>query len=713
MAVPFSLPGFAVAKAHLAYRCPTHPSLEPRLIAAFRRNAAAASAAAEGDAVEADPVSRLSDAAAPDTSLTLGVCEELALILCLTSAVAAQKLLVGEFTELRISDAEMIPALATLLTESKPVLEMLFNSRPPDQPALFDMAEAQANEPIRDKRLSELTNALRRGKTGFVVTTVDSQIDDRTRARLNRTLHLPAPTRQQLCALVSLLHPDLPLPDANSLPSDDDLRRLPLFDVMQAVLHAPQTCLAGSLSAQVRDLLSAGGPTLSDVKGHDAVRAELQQLAGDIQSWSTEDLDWSDIPNGHLFHGSPGTGKTLLARAFAGSAGLPIVVTSYGEASASEKGNLSVTLKRLFDAADEARRKAPAVLFIDEIDAFGSRDLPHDHNSTYRRGLITGFLRLIDTVRECPGVVLIGATNDLKALDAAARRPGRFDRVIRIGLPGKADILDLLRADLPMASETDLLCEAEHLIGGSPAEICSLLRQAATAARANHRDITVADLRQSREAAFPEINGYDLWRVAIHEAGHLLVGHKLGLALPDRLVVSLRGSSVALQIPDVFTPDTLAASLAAIMGGRAAERVILRTMSSGSGGLSTSDLASATQLAFQAEVGLHLDTDSDLIWHDTSEMDRVLALDRDIRNRVSGRLKAAEAEAIRTLQKHQDQLIRIAKVCIEARELDRAALAKLLRDPGETDVSRSTQPADRSADKINLPEDHVIGKDII
>lgn len=710
MAVPFSLPGFAVAKAHLAYRCPTHTSLEPRLIAAFRRNAAAASAAAEGDALEVDPVSRLSDAAAPDTSLTLGVCEELALILCLASAVGAQKLSVGGFTELRISDAEMIPAVATLLTEARPVLEMLFNSPPHDQPALFDMAEAQANEPVRDKRLSELTNALRRGKTGFVVTTSASQLDDRTRARLNRTLHLPVPTRQLLCALISLIHPDMPLTDTDSLPSDDDLRRLPLFDVMQAVLHAPETSLPASLSALVRDLLSAGGPTLSDVTGHDAVQAELQQLAGDIQSWSTGDLDWSDIPNGHLFHGSPGTGKTLLARAFAGSAGLPIVVTSYGEASASEKGNLSVTLKRLFDAADEARRKAPAVLFIDEIDAFGARDTPYDHNSTYRRGLITGFLRLIDTVRDTQGVVLIGATNDIAALDVAARRPGRFDRVIKIGLPGKADILDLLRAGLPGTSETDLAGEAEHLIGASPAEICSLLRQAATAARAEHRDITVADLRQARQTAFPPIKGYDPWRVAIHEAGHLLVGHKLGLALPDRLVISQRGSSVALQIPDVFTPGTLAASLAAIMGGRAAERVIFGVMSSGSGGLSTSDLARATRMAFQAEAGLHLAEESDLIWHDATEMDRVLALNNDIRTQVSDRLKAAEAEALRILQKHQTDLMWIADTCLEMRELDQAALADLLRNHTETDAPGRTHPSNNKI--THDQEEDVIGKDI-
>jgi ATP-dependent Zn protease len=544
------------------------------------------------------------------------------------------------------------------------------------------------------------------------VTTRASQLDDRTRARLNRTLHLPAPTRQQLCALVSLLHPDLPLPDANSLPSDDDLRRLPLFDVMQAVLHAPQTCLAGSLSAQVRDLLSAGGPTLSDVTGHNAVRAELQQLAGDIQSWSTGDLDWSDIPNGFLFHGHPGTGKTLLARAFAGSAALPIVVTSYGEASASEKGNLSVTLKRLFDAADEARRKAPAVLFIDEIDAFGSRDLPHDHNSTYRRGLITGFLRLIDTVRDTQGVVLIGATNDIAALDVAARRPGRFDRVIKIGLPGKADILDLLRAGLPGTSETDLAGEAEHLIGASPAEICSLLRQAATTARVKHRNITIADLRQARDATFPQIKGYDPWRVAVHEAGHLLVGHKLGLALPDRLVVSPHGSSVTLQIPDVLTPDTLSASLSALMGGRAAERIVYGGMSSGSGGRPDSDLGFATKLAFQAEVGLHLAEESDLIWHDATEMDRVLALDRDIRNRVSERLKAAETEAICILRKQQDELIRIAKVCIEARELNRAALAALLRDQTETANSGPLPASDSPASKITHEEEDVIGKDI-
>ncbi len=705
MSVPTpNLPGFAVASAHLGnHYAFGATSTRPSVLETFRRTAAEPSSDYEnGPSAENIPACK----GTLDTGPTVTFCEELALILSLAVAVGEQKLSLGGFTELRVRDAEMIHVL-TVLTESQPVLEMLFNSPPHDQLALFDMAESQTSEAVRDKRLSELTNALRRGKTGFVVTTSASQVDDRTRARLNRTLHVPSITQQQLCALFSLLHPDLPLPDLDSLPSDDDLQRLPLFDVMQSVLHAPQTPLADRLSEQVRDLLSAGGPTLSDVTGHGAVRAELNQLARDIQSWSTGDLDWSDIPNGFLFHGSPGTGKTLLARAFAGSSALPIVVTSYGEAAASEKGNLSVTLKRLFDAADEARRKAPAVLFIDEIDAFGSRDTAYDHNSSYQRGLITGFLRLIDTVRECPGVVLMGATNDVSALDAAARRPGRFDRVIRIGLPGKADILDLLRDGLPGTSETDLAGEAEHLIGASPAEICSLVRHAGTTARGEHRDITVADLRQARDATFPQIKGYDPWRVAVHEAGHLLVGHKLGLALPGRLIISPNGSSVTLQIPDVLTPDTLSASLAALMGGRAAERVIFGAMSSGSGGLSTSDLANATRLAFQAEVGLHLDTESDLIWHDTSQMDRVLALNHDIRTRVSERLKAAETKALRVLRADQDQLMRIAEVCVETRELDRAHLADLLRDHTEADASSPAQP------KITHDqEEDVIGKDI-
>lgn len=162
----------------------------------------------------------------------------------------------------------------------------------------------------------------------------------------------------------------------------------------------------------------------------------------------------------------------------------------------------------------------------------------------------------------------------------------------------------------------------------------------------------------------------------------------------------------------MLTPDTLSASLAAIMGGRAAERVIFGAMSSGSGGRPDSDLGFATKLAFQAEVALHLAEESDLIWHDATEMDRVLALNRDIRIRVSKRLKAAETEAIRVLRADQDQLMRIAEVCVAARELDQDALADLLRDHTETATSGPLPASDSPASKITHEQEDVIGKDI-
>lgn len=688
MAHSTDVAGFPVARAYLADRCPSRR--QPLLFETLRRNAMQPGFLAEGEAVSfsqnltPEPSEETDQR---DDDVTVSLVEQLALILGLAAALGDTRLPRRSCAELRVSDAGLLEALE-VLTEFDRVRDMMFETRP-DKLALVDLTNA-ADEGRRARRQRDIDHALRAGETVFAVTTTPAQLDASRRARLDRTLIVPPSGRRDVRALMRLIHPNLPVPDSDALLGDDAVRRLASIDVARAVVNAPREPIAEALDQLVRALVRAGGPTLDDVKGHEAVKAELTRLQADIAAWQGGDLAWRDIPNGFLFHGPPGTGKTLLAQAFAGSAGLPITITSYGEAiAAPDRGSLGPTLAKLFEAVEEARRQAPAVLFLDELDGFGSRESAVDHNSSYQRGLVTGFLRLIDTVRGCPGIVLIGATNSPGALDPAARRPGRFDRLIEIGLPAKHDIVALLRSDLPTASCESLAAEADHLLGMSPAQISNLMRQAAGQARAERREITPADLSAVRQQELPLAGGLDLVRVAAHEAGHLLVGHRLGLDLPDRVVVSPNGSSVGFQIPQVLLPATLDAALATICGGRAAERILFAEISSGSGAGPGSDLSRATTLAFRAEAGLHLEHGSDLIWHDPEEAERMLALDRDLRDRVSTRLKRAEASALEVLRQHRRQLEHIAQVCLDARELDRDALETLLRDSAD---ASSTSP---------------------
>ncbi len=241
-----------------------------------------------------------------------------------------------------------------------------------------------------------------------------------------------------------------------------------------------------------------------------------------------------------LLYGPPGTGKTWLARAMGNSAGVAFIQTSLAEwQAAGHLGNMLAEMRARFA---EARAAAPAILFIDEIDAAGSRFNRDSTNANYHRNVINALLEEIDKIARCEGVLLIAATNDRDAIDPAILRPGRFDLHLEVPLPDAEALCGILRAHCPLP-EDQLRPLAQQAVGLSAADLDAAIRASRSLARAERRVWQPDDLKSHLgiTLAPPESD----WRVAVHECGHAIVFETLGLGTITRLLLRRDGGGEA------------------------------------------------------------------------------------------------------------------------------------------------------------------------
>ncbi|MBL3596470.1 AAA family ATPase, partial [Rhodovulum sulfidophilum] len=415
------------------------------------------------------------------------------------------------------------------------------------------------------------------------------------------------------------------------------------------------------------------GPALIDgtAPAHRAVRNIVEDLA----AWQAGDLDWSELSRSLLIHGAPGTGKTYLARQLAEAAGIALVEGSFADWQA--QGHLGHMLAAMSKCFDEAAAKAPCVLFIDEIDAAGSRFDVDQHGMNYRVQVVNGFLQQIDRLTRTPGEILIGACNQISRLDPAITRPGRFDQTVRMPLPSIADISRIpgkVLADKLSESAIDTLARAA--VGKTPAELDAALR-AATADVRRQRLPMSSDLLR-RHLGIDQPNPELLRRIAVHEAGHALAaellvpGSVVKLSLSDRDGRTERRSTFA-----EFTVEEIETELLILMSGRAAERLVLGDISGGAGGDRESDLALATSLVLQMDRELGLGCNGDG-WLGPSDMPK---LTEEEKQRVRAKLGQAMKRADKLLTPHIDLLREVAAALIGVRELHGSAMRLLIAGP--------------------------------
>jgi cell division protease FtsH len=443
---------------------------------------------------------------------------------------------------------------------------------------------------------------------------------------------------------------------------------------------------AGVTKAKAR-VVDAERPAtrFADVAGYPAVKTEVGEVVDYLRNPGRYHLAGARGPRGVLMAGPPGTGKTLLARAVAGEAHVPFFSVS---GSSFVEMFVGVGAARVRDLFDQARTRAPAIVFIDEIDALGARrDLGGLAGSDEREQTLNQLLAEMDGFEHSDGVVVLAATNRPDALDPALRRPGRFDREVVVPLPNRAERRAILASHAcgkTLEPDTDFDQVAAATPGFSGADLANLVNEAAlTAVRAGRASLIAADFIDARDRvllgtrhASPLAPG-ELATVAVHEAGHALVAALSPHADPVSRVTVL-GAGQALGLTEMLPADDrrlygesyLADTLAVRLGGRAAERLIRGEASTGA----ADDLASATALATQmvCEFGL-----SDAIGpvsyggqpagHPALAMQRVYSEHTQwlVDQEVSALLTSAEARARELLTQHKEALTQLTTALLD------------------------------------------------
>ncbi|HSC27398.1 MAG TPA: ATP-dependent zinc metalloprotease FtsH [Vicinamibacterales bacterium] len=348
--------------------------------------------------------------------------------------------------------------------------------------------------------------------------------------------------------------------------------------------------------------------TFQDVAGVDEAKDEVKEIVDFLRHPQRFAAVGGRIPKGVLLVGPPGTGKTLLARSIAGEAGVPFLFASGSDFVEMYAGVGASRVRRLFR---DGRRHKSCIIFIDELDAVGRTRGGHSLSHEEREQTLNQLLVEMDGFESHHGIVVIAATNRPDILDAALLRPGRFDRQVMVGNPdmkGREAILRVHTRRIPVDSQADLRAIARGTPGFSGADLANLVNEAALlAARGGRQTVTGADLQEARDKVLMgverrsiAVSELDRLICAYHEAGHAAVAALLPHADPLLKVTIVprgRAMGVTMQLPEAdrhtYTKDYLETQIAVLMGGRVAEELFMRQMTSGA----SNDIERATDIA--------------------------------------------------------------------------------------------------------------------
>ena len=448
--------------------------------------------------------------------------------------------------------------------------------------------------------------------------------------------------------------------------------------------------------------------TFADVAGYEGAKAEIAEVVDFLRKPDRYTRVGAVVPRGVLMIGPPGTGKTLLARAVAGEAQVPFFSVT---GSSFVELFVGVGASRVRDLFAEARKRAPAIIFIDEIDAIGQRRAGGAGayvSNDEREQTLNQLLAEMDGFEPTAGIVVLGATNRPEILDPALLRPGRFDRQVTIPLPNvneRAAILAVHCRGKKLDPNVDLNAIARGTPGFSGADLANLVNEAAiNAVRAGRDVITAADFdaardriilgrREGSNVLLPE----EKHAVAVHESGHAVVAALSEHADPVAKVTILPAGQtlgVTEQLPLVerhmYGEDYLHDSLAVRLGGRASELVVLGQGSTGA----ANDLAGATDLAIKMvrEFGLsptlgpigYPEGGSVFLGGGGPAMSSrpfAEATQAEIDREVSNLLRQAEERATELLQGHRSQLDALVNLLLEMETVDGSDVYRLLGLP--------------------------------
>ncbi len=478
--------------------------------------------------------------------------------------------------------------------------------------------------------------------------------------------------------------------------------------------------------------------TFKDVAGAEEAKYELYEIIEFLKDPQKFQRLGGKIPRGVLLLGPPGTGKTLLARAVAGEANVPFFWISGADFVEMFVG---VGASRVRDLFEQAKRHAPCIIFIDEIDAVGRQrgaGLGGGHDE--REQTLNQLLVEMDGFEPNTGIIVIAATNRPDILDPALLRPGRFDRQIVVDRPdvkGRLGILEVHTRNIPIAEDVDLETIARSTPGFSGADLANLVNEAAlAAARHNRPAVTMADFEYAKDKILMGVERRSLVIsekekeiTAYHEMGHALLGKFLPHADPVHKVTIIprgRALGVTSYLPDedkhTYTKEYIEDRIVILLGGRAAEKLVFQQLSTGA----ADDLKRATELArkmvcewgMSERIGpIHFD-----LHHEEIFLAREVAQPRNfseataqlIDQEISKILREAESKAEAILRENLDLLHTTAKILLTQETIEGEELDMIIKDyqryrsessPPEEATSSSTSTATTVTNNGQVPDE--------
>jgi cell division protease FtsH len=441
--------------------------------------------------------------------------------------------------------------------------------------------------------------------------------------------------------------------------------------------------------------------TFADVAGEDAAKEELAEIVDFLKDPDKYLRLGARIPRGVLLIGPPGTGKTLLARAVAGEAKVQFFSLS---ASEFVEMFVGVGASRVRDLFNRAKAAAPAIVFIDEIDAVGrQRGAGLGGGNDEREQTLNQLLVEMDGFDQRETVIVMAATNRPDVLDPALLRPGRFDRQVTVDLPdraGREAILKVHVRDIPLSRDIDLALLAGMTMGFSGADLENLTNEAALSAARNKRDkVTMRDFEMAFDRIVlgserpPLSNEHERRVTAYHEAGHALVAEMTPGADPIvKVTIVPRGRAlgVTMYIPEDdrrnYSKENLMARLYTLLGGRSAEEIVINQITTGA----ESDLRRATQLARSMVSQWGMNENVGPVNYGDFERQPFLgysmAQPREYSDQTASLIDAetkklieqAHQQARKILQENRDKLDAIANELLRAEVIDRAKILELV-----------------------------------
>jgi cell division protease FtsH len=445
---------------------------------------------------------------------------------------------------------------------------------------------------------------------------------------------------------------------------------------------------------------SASSVTWADVAGLDEAKEELQEIVDFLRDPQWFESLGARVPKGILFHGPPGTGKTLAAKAVANESGAHFYAQSASAFVEMFAGLGAARIRKLFE---EARKNAPSIVFIDELDAVGQTRSGNSFNREQDQTL-NQLLVELDGFGPRDQVVVMGASNRLQDLDPALLRPGRFDRQILIQPPdlkGRRAILDVHTRGKPLDPDIDLDTIARQTSGLTGADLANICNEAAIGAgRRKNQSIDTADFDYALERV---VAGLQQRRVvtdkekrilAYHEGGHALVSHLVGNA-PQKATIVARGSALGyvLHLPEeeryLETKEELLDWMVMALAGRAAEEIVFGRVTNGA----ANDLEKVTQIARSMifEWGMGETVTSRTLRADNYALSEETKRLRDTeQSRLTDR---AYADALRMLATHRAALDAVAAALLEKETLSRDELI---------DVFSSVEQESRASDSVGV-----------